>query len=123
VLQQREAAERIRGLMGGNKVRDDIGSESAGECELLRARNEELQAQLTHFISQNIALRSEVRELRKPKDKDEDSEPDNLCRVRGIAHHRANARNSRRASGSSQSSPLRRPWTTGIPECLRRAAQ
>ena len=45
VLQQREAAaERIRGRMGGNKVRDDIGSESAGECERLRARNEELQA-------------------------------------------------------------------------------
>ena len=52
VLQQREAAaERIRGLMGGNKVRDDIGSESAGECERLRARNEELQAQLTHLRS------------------------------------------------------------------------
>ena len=35
------------------------------------------------------------------------------CCVRGIAHRRAHARNSRRASGSSQSSPLRRSWTTG----------
>ena len=118
VLQQRAAAaERIRGRMGGNKVRDDIGSESAGECERLRARNEELQAQLTHFEFQNIALRSEVGELkavRKPEGEDR-ARIVNLatCCVCGIAHHRAHARNSRRASGSSQSSPLRRPWTTG----------
>src|SRR5262249_21322450 len=75
VLQQREAAAgRFRGRMGGNKVRGDIGSESAGECERLRARNEELQAQLTHFEFQNIALRGEVGELkavRKPQCEDE----------------------------------------------------
>jgi hypothetical protein len=88
-LQQREAAtERIRGRMGGNKVRDDIGSESVGECELLRARNEELQAQLTHFAGQNIALRREVREskaVRKPlgegEGEGEDSELGNLLRA------------------------------------------
>jgi hypothetical protein len=87
VLQQREAAaERIRARMGGNKVRDDIGSESAGECERLRARNEELQAQLTHFEFQNIALRSEDGELkavRKPEGEDEDSELGNLLRAWG----------------------------------------
>jgi hypothetical protein len=88
VLQQREAAGRIRGRMGGNKVRDDIGSESAGECERLRARNEELQAQLTHFEFQNIALRGEVGELkavRKPQCEDEGegegSELGNLLRA------------------------------------------
>jgi hypothetical protein len=80
VLQQREAAAgRIRGR--GNKVRDDIGSESAGECERLRARNEELQVHLTHFEFQNIALRSEVGELkaaRKPEGEGEGSELGNL---------------------------------------------
>src|SRR5262249_9909651 len=83
VLQQRAAAaERIRGRMGGNKVRN----ESAGECERLRTHNEELQGQLTHFEYQNIALRSEVAELkavRKPQGEDEgeDSELVNLLRA------------------------------------------
>ena len=119
VLQQREAAAgRIRGRMGGNKVRDDIGSESAGECERLRARNEELQAQLTHFEFQNIALRGEVgelKEVRKPSARTRArARIVNLatCCVRGIAHRRAHARNSRRASGSSQLSPVRATGST-----------
>ena len=54
-----------------------------------------------------------MKAVRKPSEGEgEDSELATCC-VRGIAHRRAHARNSRRASGSSQSSPLRRPWTTG----------
>jgi hypothetical protein len=50
VLHQRDAAaERIRGRMGGNKVADSESDE---------------QARLRHFEFQNIALRSEVEELR-----------------------------------------------------------
>jgi hypothetical protein len=62
VLEQREAAaERIRGLMGG-EARDDT-PESAGEI----ARDEQiedLETQLTHFKFQNVELRAEVRELK-----------------------------------------------------------
>ena len=100
VLQQREAAaERIRGLRGGNKVHDDIGSRSAGECERLRSRNEELQAQLTHFAFQNIALRSEVKEtraVRKPEGEGEDSELVG-SRIAGRTREIQGARRARRS--------------------------
>jgi hypothetical protein len=126
VLQQREvAAERFRGLMGGNKVRDDIGSESAGECERLRARNEELQAQLSHFEFQNIALRSEVGELkavRKPEgeDKGEDSELGNLLREWDRASQGAREKFKARVGLVAVEPPA--GDGLDIPECLRRAA-
>jgi hypothetical protein len=122
VLQQREAtAERIRGRMGGNKVRDDIGSESAGEYERLRARNEELQAQLTHFEFQNIALRSEVGELkavRKPEG--EGGELGNLLR----AWDRASQDTREKFKAHVGLVAVESPAGDGldIPECLRRAA-
>ena len=129
VLQQREAAaERVRGLRGGNKVRDDIGSESAGECERLRARNEELQAQLTHFEFQNIALRSEVGELkavRKPEGEGEgeDSELGNLLRAWDRASQGAREKFKARV-GLVAVEPPAKAMDDGldIPECLRRAA-
>ena len=128
VLQQREAAAgRIRGRMGGNKVRDDIGSESAGECERLRARNEELQAQLTHFAAQNIALRSEVEELkavRKPQGEDEgegeDSELGNLLRAWDFASQGAREKFEARVGLVAVEPPA--GDGLDIPECLRRAA-
>jgi hypothetical protein len=124
VLQQREAAaERIRGRMGGNKVRDDIGSESAGECERLRARNEELQAQLTHFEFQNIALRSEVGELkavRKPEGEDEDSELGNLLRAWDCASQGAREKFKAHVGLVAVEPPA--GDGLDIPECLRRAA-
>jgi hypothetical protein len=126
VLQQREAAaERIRGRMGGNKVRDDIGSESAGECERLRARNEELQAQLTHFEFQNIELRGEVGELkavRKPpcEDEGEDSELGNLLRAWAGASQ--GAREKFKARVGLVAVEPRAGDGLDIPECLRRAA-
>ena len=127
VLQQREAAaERIRGLMGGNKVRDDIASGSAGECERLRARNEELQAQLTHFEFQNIALRSEVGELkaaRKPEGEGEDSELGNLLRAWDRASQGAREKFKARV-GLVAVEPPAKAMDDGldIPECLRRVA-
>jgi hypothetical protein len=127
VLQQREAAaERIRGLMGGNKVRDDIGSESTGECERLRARNEELQAQLTHFEFQNIALRSDVEEAkaaRKPEGKGEDSELGNLLRAWDCASQGAREKFKARVGLVAVQLPAK-AMDDGldIPECLRRAA-
>jgi hypothetical protein len=129
VLQQREAAAgRIRGRMGGNKVRDDIGSESASECERLRARNEELQAQLTHFEFQNIALRGEVGELkavRKPQceDEGEDREVGNLLRAWDCASQGAREKFKARV-GLVAVEPPAKAMDDGldIPECLRRAA-
>ena len=131
MLQQREAAaERIRGRIGGNKVRDDIGSESAGECELLRARNEELQAQLTHFEFQNIALRSEVGDLkaaRKPESdgegEGEDSELGNLLRAWDRASQGAREKFKARV-GLVAVEPPAKAMDDGldIPEFLRRAA-
>jgi hypothetical protein len=127
VLQQREAAaERIRGRMGDNKVRDDIGSEGTGECERLRARNEELQAQLSHFEFQNIALRSEVGELkavRKPEGEDEDSELGNLLRAWDRASQGAREKFKARV-GLVAVEPPAKVMDDGldIPECLRRAA-
>jgi hypothetical protein len=115
--------------MGGNKVRDDIGSESAGECERLRARNEELQAQLTHFAAQNIALRSEVEELkavRKPQGEDEgegegeDSELGNLLRAWDCASQ--GAREKFKARVGLVAVEPRAGDGLDIPECLRRAA-
>jgi len=128
VLQQREAAAgRIRDRTGGNKVRDDIGSESAGECERLRARNEELQAQLTHFAAQNIALRSEVEELkavRKPQGEDEgegeDSELGNLLRAWDFASQGAREKFEARVGLVAVEPPA--GDGLDIPECLRRAA-
>src|SRR5262249_23005387 len=128
VLQQREAAAGpIRGRMGGNKVRDDIGSESAGECERLHARNEELQAQLTHFEFQNIALRGEVGELkavRKPQCEDkgegEDSELGNLLRAWDCASQ--GAREKFKARVGLVAVEPRAGDGLDIPECLRRAA-
>jgi hypothetical protein len=124
VLQQ-PAAGRIRGRMGGNKVRDDNGSESAGECERLRARNEELQAELTHFVSQNIALRSEVGEMkavRKPQGEDEgeDSELRNLLRAWDRASQ--GAREKFKARVGLVTVEPRAGDGLDIPECLRRAA-
>jgi hypothetical protein len=112
--------------MGGNKVRDDIGSESAGECERLRARNEELQAQLTHFEFQNIALRSEVGELkavRKPEDEGEGSELSNLLVVWDRASQGAREKFKARV-GLVAVEPPAKATDDGldIPECLRRAA-
>ena len=116
--------------MGGNKVRDDIGPESAGECERLRARNEALQAQLTHFEFQNIALRSEVGELkavRKPGGKgegeDEDSELGNLLRAWDRASQGAREKFKARV-GLVAVEPPAKAMDDGldIPECLRRAA-
>ena len=126
VLQQREAAAgHIRGRMGRNKVRDDIGSQSAGECERLRARNEELQAQLTHFEFQNIALRGEVGELkavRKPQceDEGEDSELRNLLRAWDCASQ--GAREKFKARVGLVAVEPRAGDGLDIPECLRRAA-
>ena len=114
----------IRGRIGGNKVRDDIGSESAGECERLRARNEELQAQLTHFEFQNIALRGEVGELkavRKPEG--EGSELGNLVRAWDRASQGAREKFKARV-GLVAVEPPAKVMDDGldIPECLRRAA-
>jgi hypothetical protein len=65
VLQQHEAAGgRIRGRMGGNKVRDDIGADSGGEIKRLRERNEELENENACLRRENLALRSEIDELR-----------------------------------------------------------
>ena len=125
-MQQREAAaERFSGLMGGNKVRDDIGSESAGECERLRARNEELQAQLTHFEFQNIALRSEVGELkavRKPESEGEgeDSELGNLLRAWDRASQGAREKFKARV-GLVAVEPTAKAMDDGL-DILRRAA-
>jgi hypothetical protein len=126
-LQQREAAAaRIRGRMGGSKVRDDIGSESAGECERLRARNEELQAQLSHFEFQNIALRSEGGELkavRKLEGEDEDSELGNLLSAWDRASQGAREKFKAHV-GLVAVEPTAKIMDDGldIPECLRRAA-
>ena len=62
VLQQREAD--IRGRMGGNKVRDDIGSESAGEIARLNARIDELQAEKRQLEIRAVGLRREIDELK-----------------------------------------------------------
>jgi hypothetical protein len=127
VLQQREAApERIRGRMGGNKVRDDIGSESASKCERLCARYQELQAQLTHFKSQNIALRSQVGELkavRKPESEGEGSELGILLRAWDRASQGAREKFTARV-GLVAVEPPAKAIEDGldIPECLRRAA-
>ena len=128
-MQQREAAAgRKRGRMGGNKVRDDISSESAGECERLRARNEELQARLTHFEFQNIALRGEVGELkavRKPQceDEGEDSELRNLLRAWDCASQGAREKFKARVGLVAVESPVKvMDDGLDIPECLRRAA-
>ena len=121
VTQQASAAGgHIRGT-----VRDDIGSESAGECERLRARNEELQAQLTHFEFQNIALRGEVGELkavRKPQceDEGEDSELRNLLRAWDCASQ--GAREKFKARVGLVAVEPRAGDGLDIPECLRRAA-
>jgi len=128
VLQQRAAAAgHIRGRVG-DTVRDDIGSESAGECGRLRARNEELQAQLTHFEFQNIALRGEVGELkavRKPQceDEGEDREVGNLLRVWNCASQGAREKFKARVGLVAVEPPAKaRDDGLDIPECLRRAA-
>jgi len=69
VLQQRAAAaERICGLMGIAKPaipdRNDIGPDSASEAGRLRARNEELERENRRLMGENIALRSEIKELK-----------------------------------------------------------
>jgi hypothetical protein len=63
ILQQRAAAgERIRGLLGDDEIRNDTESDGVGEIAPTDVR-EELQAQLRHVGAENIALRSQVREL------------------------------------------------------------
>jgi hypothetical protein len=68
VPQQRAAAaDRIRGLMGVAKPapdRGDIGPDSAGEAGRPRARNEELESENRRLKGENIALRSEIKELK-----------------------------------------------------------
>src|SRR6516162_1680317 len=72
VLQQRAAtAERIRALRGIAKPaiteipdRNDIGPDSASEAGRLRARNEELERENRRLMGENIALRSEIKELK-----------------------------------------------------------
>jgi hypothetical protein len=125
VLQQRAAAaERIRALMGG-KTRDAIGPASNDEITHKDARIEELQAQLTHFEFQNIALRSEVGELkavRKPEGEDEDSELGNLLRAWDCASQ--GAREKFKAHVGLVAVEPAKVMDDGldIPECLRRAA-
>src|SRR5262249_48178168 len=98
------------------------------ERELLRARNEELQAQLTHFESQNIALRSEVRELkRKPQGEDEgedeDSEFGNLLQAWDRASQGPREK-FKACVGLVAVEPPAKAMDDGldIPECRRRAA-
>jgi DNA-binding Lrp family transcriptional regulator len=64
--QQREAAaERIHALMDGKtELPDDIGPASNGEVDRLRARVEELENEKRRLEIENLALRSEVEELR-----------------------------------------------------------
>ena len=62
VPQQREAAAgRLRGVMGG-KAHDNSGPTVTGEVAHQDARGE-LEVQLGHVRAENIALRSQVREL------------------------------------------------------------
>jgi len=115
VLQQRAAAaERIRALMGG-KTRDDIGPASNDEITRKDTLIEELQTDSADLKSRTSGCAARSKKRRRRASLRARARVVNLatCCVRGIAHHRARARNSRRASGSSQSSPLRRPWTTG----------
>jgi Protein of unknown function (DUF3102) len=101
VRQERAAAaERIRALKGwaepgdapgagvANQLRDDIGPTSSGETERLRTRCDELAHENHRLQCENIALRSEVRELRAelakrpPRDlNDPGSMPECLRRV------------------------------------------
>jgi len=66
VLQQRAAAaERIRALMGRPKpAHDDIGADSGGEIKRLRERNEELENENACLRRENLALRTEIDELK-----------------------------------------------------------
>jgi hypothetical protein len=47
------------------KPRDDIGLDSRGEAERLRARNEELENECTRLRRENLALRNEVEGLKQ----------------------------------------------------------
>jgi len=47
-----------------SKARDDIGPDSAGEANRLRARNEELARENHRLARENLALRSEIEELK-----------------------------------------------------------
>jgi hypothetical protein len=66
VLQQRAAAaERTRALMGRPKpARGDIGADSGGEIKRLRERNEELENENACLRRENLALRTEIDELK-----------------------------------------------------------
>jgi hypothetical protein len=126
VLQRHAAAaERIPALMGG-KTRDDIGPASSGEIARLNARIDELQADKRRLEIENIALRTEVGELkaaRKPEGEGEGSEFGNLQRAWGRAS--PGAREKFKASVGLVA--VERPTKVmddglDIPECLRRAA-
>jgi hypothetical protein len=49
---------------GVDKSRNDVGPDSHGEAERLRARNEELEGENRRLQRENIALRSEIEELK-----------------------------------------------------------
>jgi chromosome segregation ATPase len=63
LVQRAAAAERIRALMGG-KTHDHIGAASNGETERLRARCGELENEKNRLEWENIALKTEVAELK-----------------------------------------------------------
>ena len=60
----RETVAAMDPAAGKPKPRDDIGLASAGEIERLRARNEVLEREVARLERENIALRSQVEELR-----------------------------------------------------------
>jgi hypothetical protein len=58
-------------------TRDDIGSASTGELVRLRARNEELENKVRRLETENLALRSEVDELKAELRKSSSASDDN----------------------------------------------
>ena len=56
--------ERLRRPKPRDDTRDDIGPNSRGETERLRARNEELERENHRLARENLALRSEIDELK-----------------------------------------------------------
>jgi hypothetical protein len=62
----RDAFERRFGAQTAMSSRNDIGPDSSSEADRLRARVEELEAENARLKRENIALRSEVDELKAP---------------------------------------------------------
>jgi hypothetical protein len=105
-------------------TRDNIGPASSGEIARLNARIDELQADKRRLEIENIALRSEVGELkaaRKPEGEDEDSELGNLLRAWDRASRGAREKFQAHVGLVAVVEP---PAGDGldIPESLRRAA-